>query len=126
MDGPGSSPKRSSEQHPELFPPLLGVPWKGLAGRDDWLDFEYSSMFRHTSWHSMPIDLEFGAYSIRLQAVLSERARALQTPVSETRGRLNIFPTYQDQNGRTRKVLTHGDSADLSMISSLQWCRWFP
>ncbi|THW07988.1 hypothetical protein D6D18_03890 [Aureobasidium pullulans] len=113
MDGPGSSPKRSSEQHPELFPPLLGVPWKGLAGRDDWLDFEYSSMFIVTDVtyilafvslliqdkKSMPIDLEFGAYSIRLQAVLSERARALQTPVSETRGRLNIFPTYQDQNG---------------------------
>ncbi|THW16551.1 hypothetical protein D6D24_04378 [Aureobasidium pullulans] len=100
MDGPGSSPKRSSEQHPELFPPLLGVPWKGLAGRDDWLDFEYSSMFIVTDVtyilafvslliqdkKSMPIDLEFGAYSIRLQAVLSERARALQTPVSETRG----------------------------------------
>lgn len=115
-------------------------PARAWLGRDDWLDFQYSSIFIVADVtyilafvslliqdkKSMPIDLEFGAYSIRLQAVLSERARALQTPVSETRGRLNIFPTYQDQNGRTRKVLTHGDSADLSMISSLQWCRWFP
>ncbi|THY74908.1 hypothetical protein D6C86_02503 [Aureobasidium pullulans] len=69
-------------------------PARAWLGRDDWLDFQYTSMFIVTDVtyilafvslliqdkKSMPIDLEFGAYSIRLQAVLSERARAFQTP----------------------------------------------